>query len=137
MSRCEEPFGVGIKEVSPTVAAARKLSAALNQADAWAAYQVLGDPIVRCAIQQALWQVVTDTSMALPLEQCENVLREAVYHLGTRAVRGPLNSGGVEIPRLGPKSYMPWIWSGDRSDVLGRSFRQVVEHEYGEVVVHA
>jgi hypothetical protein len=121
-----------IEEVSTTIAVARQLTDAVNHADARAEYQVLGDPIVRCAVQQALWQMLTGTGMALSLEQCEDVLRETVHHLKTRGVGSPLESGGVEVPRLGPKSHTTWIWSGERSDVLGRSFRQMVEHEYGE-----
>jgi hypothetical protein len=130
----QRAFKNRIEELGTSLLVARELSAVLNQADARGAYRVLGDPIVRGAVQQALWQILTGTHMALPLERCEDVLRETILHLRTRAALGssPLESGEIKAPRLGPTSYMPWIWGGDRSDVFGRAFEQIVEHEYGE-----
>ena len=120
-----------LEEIGTTLLVAHQLRASLDQADAEVEYRTLGDPVVRCAIQHALWQILTGRQMALSLEQCGDVLLETVHHLKTRAVGSPLESGAVQAHRLGPTSYTGWIWNGERSGVLGRSFQQIMEHEYG------
>ncbi len=122
-----------IEEIGSHLAVARQLLRSLDRTDAQNEYRVLGDPVVRSVVQQALGQIVTGRQMVLSLDRCEEVLRETVRHIETGAGGGPLESGGVQVQRLGPMSYTPWIWSKQRSDdVFGCSFQQLVESEYGE-----
>jgi hypothetical protein len=124
-----------LEEIGSHIEVARQLLNLLTQADAQSTYGVLDDPVVRSVIQQILGWIVTDNQMVLPLEQCEEVLRETVRHIETGVVGGPLESGVVQVNRLGAASYTPWIWSTERrDDIFGQSFRQLVEAEYGELL---
>ena len=110
----------------------RRLLALLKGCDAEIEYRVLGDPVVRAIIQQALGKVVADSEMTLPLEQCEEVLAETVRHLETGAIRSPAEAAAVQTRRLGP-SRTPWVWTVERADdPFGRAFAQLVQAEYGE-----
>ena len=46
-----------LEEIGTTLLVAHQLRASLDQADAEVEYRTLGDPVVRCAIQHALWQI--------------------------------------------------------------------------------
>jgi len=122
-----------LEEIGQQLPAAAWLLDRINRAAPQDEYKVLGDPAVRAVIQQALGQIVTDTPMILPLEQCERFLREAAVHLESGARSSPLESGAIKPSRLGSTSYTPWIWTTERSDdIFGQCFQKLVEAEYGE-----
>lgn len=122
-----------IEMIGGQLAPARKLLDAVNGLDEEKQYRILGDPLVRAVVQQALGQIDTDTRMTLPLEECEGVLRETVRYVENGAGCSPLASGAVQANHLGPALYTPWIWTTDRSDdIFGRSFLKLITAEYGE-----
>jgi hypothetical protein len=107
--------------------AAGELLDQLSQADPNGQYRVIGDTVVRCAVQHAHTQIETGTQYGLPLDECEDILRET-SRLMKNGCYGPLGSGLVE--RLGPEP-LGWIWSEERSqDVFTRALKYVVEQNY-------
>jgi len=122
-----------LKDIGAVLPVALDLLHSLSQADPQIEYRVLGDPVVRAAIQQALGSVVTTDPMVLSLEQCEEILGETVRHIETGAVRCPLESGTSDRYSLGSESHTPFIYDGGPCNtVFERTFRQLVESEYGE-----
>jgi hypothetical protein len=106
---------------------------ALSQAECYTKYRVLGDSVVRCAIEHALAQLETGSAYGLPLNECEEVLRETLRLLEDGKGTGPLESRVEAVSRLGPESYHGWVWSEEQpDDIFGRSFRKIVRSNYGE-----
>jgi hypothetical protein len=109
---------------------AAQLADALDRADSHAQYRVLGDMVVRCAIQHALKQLETGDHWGLPLDMCEEIF-SATWRQVEAGEYGPLGSRLHD--RLGPEPHHGWIWSADRrDDVFARAFREVVGDNYGE-----
>jgi hypothetical protein len=124
-----------LQKISVAIPAADALLTALEAADASSQYYVLGDTVVRCAIQQALRQVVTNTHYGLPRADLANVFLAATQHVMRGSYRGPLESGAVTPERLGPNPWHGWIWSEDHSDdVFGRAFQFIVAENYGDAL---
>jgi hypothetical protein len=106
---------------------AGELSRALERSGREARYRVVGDPVVRHTIQQALRRVVSGTSDGLSLAECEEVFRETIGHLEEGKLGGPLVSGAGTPGRLGAEPFHGWLWSEQqRDDVFGRTFRRIV-----------
>jgi hypothetical protein len=119
-----------LHKISAHLPAAGQLLNTLGRTDAFTQYRVIGDTVVRCAVQHALRQIETRAPYGLPLEQCEEVFQATIQHLEEGRC-GPLGSGLTN--RLGTESYYGWIWSEERSnDVFARFFWHVVQDNYGE-----
>lgn len=119
-----------LHKISCHLPVAGQLLHALRQADPSCRYRVIGDMVVRCAVQHALKQVETGTQYGLPLGECEEVFRDSLRLL-REGVCAPLGSGLVH--RLGAAPYHAWIWSEERSsNVVGRAFRYLVYDNFGE-----
>jgi hypothetical protein len=117
-------------KISAHLPVAGQLLDTLCRAETYSQYRVIGDTVVRCAVQHALKQVETGTQYGLPLERCEEVFRATIRHL-EEGKDGPLGSGLVS--RLGPGQHHGWIWSEERADdVFARAFRYVVTDNYAE-----
>ena len=117
--------------ISERLSVAADLSRALERATPHCQYRVVGDPVVRHAIQQALRQVVKGTHDGVPLEACEEILRETVRHLSESRSGGPLESRATDVGRLGTEPWHAWIWSESQSDdVLGHVFRSVLHDNF-------
>ena len=116
-------------KISTQLPIAGQLVEALNRVGAYGQYRVLGDMVVRCAVQHALRQIETGVPYGLPLELCEDIFK-ATHQQIVEGVFGPLGSGLVN--RLGSGSYHGWIWSEERSeDVFDRAFGYLLETHYG------
>ena len=115
--------------ISAHLPVAGKLLDALCRADTYRQYRVIGDTVVRRAIQYALTTIKTGTQFGLPLEQCDEVFRATIRHLEEGHQCGPLGAGLNN--RLGPDAHHGWIWSEERSDdVFARSFRNLVQNYF-------
>jgi hypothetical protein len=114
---------------------AGQLQNALSQTDPYSRYRVIGDTVVRSAIQHALSQLETGSSYGLPLTECEDIFRATLRHLEEGQGGGPLEAGTehVQLHRLGPEPYHCRVWNDEhRDDIFGRSFRGRIWDVYGE-----
>jgi hypothetical protein len=101
---------------------------AIDQAEPYAQYRVIGDTVLRCAVQHAFTQLETGSQHGLPLQQCREIFQAAICHLeaGRPGLLGSELAG-----RLGPQPYHGWVWSEDRpDDAFARAFRDVVRENY-------
>ena len=118
-----------LERISKDLAGARRLNSSLNDCTPYGRYRVIGDTVVRCAVQHALRQLELGTPYGLPLEQCEEILADT-HLLVARGAYGPL--GYKLASRVCSRPRCPWIWDDQRSeDVFVRAFRSVVEDNYG------
>jgi hypothetical protein len=122
-----------LNTISSRLPVAGHLLDALGQADCYTRYRVLGDSVVRCVIEYALTQLETGSAYGLPLNECEEVLREAFRLLADGKCGAPLESRVTAISRLGAESYHGWVWGAEQpDDIFGRSLRNIVQSNYGE-----
>jgi hypothetical protein len=120
-----------LKKISAYLPVAGRLLEALCQATPYTRYRVIGDPVVRRAIQDALQQLDMGAHYGLPVEECEAVFQATIHHLESGKQGGPLECGITHVPRLGPEPYHGWVWSEEHSDdVFGRCFRAIVQENY-------
>jgi hypothetical protein len=121
-----------LDKISRHLRAAGRLLDALSQADSHTEYRVMGDTIVRCAVQHALKQLETKTEYGFPLDECEQIFLETSRHLEAGNSCGPLERGSLHVNRLGSQPYHGWVWSEEHSDdVFGRCFRRLIQTNYG------
>jgi hypothetical protein len=123
-----------LEKLASPIPIAGELVRALGDTPAHARYRILGDPVVRHAIQQALRQVVRGTQDGMPLADCEEVFRGAIRQLQEGKGIPPLEAGLPGASRLGTGSFDGWIWSeAHDDDVFGRTFRTLLrDHFRGE-----
>ncbi|MGW1288221.1 aKG-HExxH-type peptide beta-hydroxylase [Streptomyces sp. NPDC002586] len=123
-----------IEELGTSMPIAHRLLDSLERADKQSQYRVLGDPVVRAAIQHSLGRIVAGYEVALPLELCEEVFRRTVHHLESGSKDSPSESGAVPTWHLGSVRDTAWIWKPERSDdVFGRGFQQIIVSEYEDL----
>jgi hypothetical protein len=117
-------------ELSARLPSAGELRDGLVRANHDVRSRVLGDTVVRCAVHYAMTFIETSTRHGLPIEQCDEVFHATARHIEENQGE-PLGEGWVG--RLGTEPYHGWIWSANRSDdVFSRSFRSLVEDQFGE-----
>src|SRR6516164_3885186 len=83
-----------LQKISSRLPAAGQLLHVLGQADHYWQYRIIGDVVVRCAVNHALRQIELGTPYGLPLDECEEVLR-ATIRLLEKGICAPLGSGLV------------------------------------------
>jgi hypothetical protein len=121
-----------LESIGPSVPAGRRLLSALEQADPQAEYRVLGDPLVRRAVQQLVIEEAAGHRRQFPPHLCAQVLEAAERHVRAGATSGPLQGDPAAARWLGEPSRTPWIWSpGQGDDFLGRTFGGLVEWQFG------
>src|SRR5437763_8508089 len=64
-----------LRKISAYLPVAGQLLDMLCRADSHSQYRVIGDTVVRCAIQHALMQLELGTQSGLPLDECEEIFR--------------------------------------------------------------
>jgi hypothetical protein len=119
-----------LRKISAHLPVAGQLLNTLSQAGLYSQYRVIGDTVVRCAVQHAHKQVETGIPYGLPLDQCAEVF-QATVQLLEEGKCAPLGSGLSN--RVGPESHHGWIWSEERSDdVFTRALRYLTADNYGD-----
>ena len=122
-----------LEKIGETLASARELLDAMRQSDSNSRFHTLGDPVVRAVIQQALGHLFSDIEVTIPLQQCDEVLSEALHHVKPGMTSGPLAAGVRDVQWLGSPSETAWIWTSERrDDIFSQTFKQLVAAEYGE-----
>jgi hypothetical protein len=95
-------------------------------------YRLLGDPVVRAALQHLLQHNLESNNRLLPVGECRAVLEYALEHIERGRDVPPAVSGMSPLP-IGRAPHLGWIWTEDHADdVIGRAFRSLVHQEYGE-----
>ncbi|MDL4770778.1 aKG-HExxH-type peptide beta-hydroxylase [Actinomadura xylanilytica] len=117
-------------KISPRLPSAGTLLDALNRAGPAQRHRVIGDTVVRCAVNHALRQVEAGTPYGMPLQQCGELFEEAADHL---ADGKPVLLRSAPASRLSPDLEQTFVWSDLRGDDrFSRAFRDLVDDNYGE-----
>ncbi|MEU6989415.1 hypothetical protein ABZ953_01980 [Streptomyces sp. NPDC046465] len=120
-----------LKKVADGLPAAGRLLDALAGADRHREYRALGDPVVRCVIQQSLARATAGCEVVLPLALCEEVLDATARHLDAGTADGPSEAGAPRAHRLDPAAGPAWFWDPLRpDDAFGQAFRLLVAREF-------
>jgi predicted O-methyltransferase YrrM len=124
-----------LKVVANRFSSAGRLFLALEGADASSRYRLLGNTVVRCAIQHAHTQIETNAQYGLSLVECERVFDEADRYFQREKGGTPLESGKRRVHGVGAESQYGWIWSEEHpDDVFGQSFRYLIKQNYGDAL---
>jgi hypothetical protein len=118
----------GVEVIAERLPVARPLLAALHLASDERRYRVLGDPVVRDAINESLaW---AKAPFLEPPAAVEAILEAAVQALDEGATVAPLETAAARRFRIGNEPYHAWVWWDERSnDVFGKRFRALFERE--------
>src|SRR5713101_7212305 len=114
-NRLQVSYQRRLRKISARLPAAGAVLDALCRTGTYNRYRVIGDTVVRCAINDALRQIETETRRGLPLDECEQVFRAIVQYFEDGKFGGPLEFGAANVNRLGPEPHHGWIWSGEHS----------------------
>lgn len=123
-----------LSKISAHLPTAAAVLDGLCRADTYDRYRVVGDTVVRCAIDDALRQIETEVRHGFTLAECEKIFRTIVqyYAEGRSGARPGL--GSATVSRLGREAHHGWIWSdGHYGDVFGRAFSHAVHECCGEL----
>ncbi|MET3134518.1 hypothetical protein AAKU55_004818 [Oxalobacteraceae bacterium GrIS 1.11] len=121
-----------LDKIGAALPVAARLSQVLRATDADHRNQIIGDTVLRCAVQHALRQVVTGLPYGLPLAQCGALFQATLEHIAQGKPGGPLLTGFAQAHSLGSEPHQAWIWNEEHADdVFGRAFRDVMAHNYG------
>ena len=127
--RADRRYEDRLDELSAHLPVAGSVQDALAQACPGVARRVLGDTVVRYAINSALRQFAEAPRMSLSVEDCEEVLDATLDWLevgASSATRPPFGAGSAVS--LGKVPYHGRIWLGERgADVFTRVFRRIVK----------
>jgi hypothetical protein len=116
-------------KLSDDVQATGAVRDALCQADACDRRRILGDAVVRFAVNSALWQCQTGIRRGLPLDECEEVFRATLQYL-EECKSGVPPEFGCKVIHLESGPYHGGVWSGDSGDLFSRVFRWVVKQRF-------
>jgi hypothetical protein len=119
-----------LERLSKNLPAAATLLHTISQIDPYRQYRVIGDVVVRCAVQHALRQVELGEYYGLPLHQCEEIF-QATVRLLEEGECAPLGSRLTNW--LGTAPFHRWVWSEERpDDVFAHAFRYLVSDNFGD-----
>jgi predicted O-methyltransferase YrrM len=120
-------------KISARLPIAGQLLEAFARADDYTRYRVVGNTVIRCAVQHAHTQVETNEQYGLPIEECEKVFAGTIRHLQLGKRGSPFENGSAQLQRLGSEPYHGWIWNEEYpDDEFGQAFRNILKKEYGD-----
>jgi predicted O-methyltransferase YrrM len=106
---------------------------ALEQADDYTRYRIVGNTVIRCAVQHAHIQLEGKVLYGLPMADCEKIFETTHKYLTSGGLGSPFENGPVKLKRLGSTPNHGWIWQENYpTDVFGEAFRFILNQEYGE-----
>ena len=112
-----------LKMLAEHVPAAGQTLKAFAQASGPSRYRVMGDPVVRSAINTGL-SYFKLSGPEVNLEEIAGVLQVATRQLRANSRISPLSLGVAEPKRLGRSLHHGWIWKDEREeDFPAKSFR--------------
>lgn len=127
----EASFGRRLEAVAPHLQAAGQLLAALQDVDTPTRNRIVGNTVIRCAVQHAHLRVSSDAEYGLSVSECEAVFETTLQHLALGKHGTPFES--AHLAQLWPGAEYGWIWNDEYpNDVFGSAFRKILDLEYGE-----
>jgi len=119
-----------LRKIASHLPPAGQLLDRINRLSDFEQYRVLGDTVVRCAVQHALSRIETGAEVGLTLDQCAQIFSETGKHI-MAGEPGPLGSKLAQ--RIGPSDSYGWVWNDKRpDDVFASAFQQVVKANYDD-----
>ena len=120
--------------------AARQLAQQLDGAAPARQRQLLGDTVLRCAVQHAMRQLHLGDDYGLPLPQCAILFQAAGEHLRAGLPGGPLTAHLPPVARLHAEGRLqdedPYIWHAWQDGTpYACAFLAVMEDNYGAPLV--
>lgn len=107
------------------------LGTALQNKSTMARRKVLGDPIVRSAIDNALCHFKMGQGH-VHLGELQEILSLANECVSNGSNIAPFDVGGQPVFRIGAEDYHGWVWHNERiDDACGRHFRRLFELHLG------
>jgi predicted O-methyltransferase YrrM len=135
LEQLEVCYNRRLNAIACFVPSAKSLLEALRQASSQNRRCLMGNTVVRCAIQHAHVQLESKISAGLPLADCNEVFKAAVAHLDNGKDGTALENGILPLTRLGSEPYHGWVWSEEHpDDIFGRTFRSLIRENYGELL---
>src|SRR5215469_898617 len=135
-AQLQEAYTRRLAKIASFLPAAGEFMHAVEGADTPTRYRTLEDPVVRCATQHALTEIVTGTAAGLSLSACAAIFQEATYHVEQRKSGGLLSASAAGTDRLGEKPFHGWIWREEHSDgVVTTAFRDLVKFNFDGTLV--
>lgn len=130
-AQLEASFTRRLEAIAPHLPVAGQLAAALPDVDVATRNRIVGNTVIRCAVQHAHLRVSSDAEYGLSVGECEAVLEATVQHLALGRHGTPFES--APLAQLWPGSEFGWIWNDEYpNDVFGSAFRKIMELEYGD-----
>jgi hypothetical protein len=115
---------------------AGELLAALPKANEVVRQRVMGDPVVRSAINRGIACFKFDKSYP-EIDTLADVLRSAAHHLEANRFETPLEAGANESMKLGSAPNHAWIWCDDHAeDAAGQGFRSLMARCAPTLILH-
>ena len=121
-----------LERLADKVPAADTLLRALADLEPAVLDRVMGDMVLRCAIQHAIWKVVLDWERGMPLDRCAEIFEGAAKLIENGIDDSPLRSGSVAPEFVFAANSKSWVYSDDHvDDEFYRGFRELVHNNYG------
>jgi hypothetical protein len=92
-----------------------------------AVYPVLGDPVLRCAIEHGYIRQRTGRTYGFSKADCDSVFRAAIRQIAQGMEHGLLRAG---LEPLGAGPFRAGIWRAERADPLAQMFMRLVDRVY-------
>jgi predicted O-methyltransferase YrrM len=122
-----------LERLAEALPSAGALLLELRRADAAARCRIVGNTVIRCAVQHAFTFLETRKEVGLTLQECDGVFQGVVRHLADGGSGNPFENGACPFAPLSDQSHDTWIWDEDYpNDVFGAAFRKILDLEYGD-----
>lgn len=132
-AQLEASFCRRLDAIAVGLPVAGQLLAALQDADVSTRDRIVGNTVIRCAVQHAHLRVASDAEYGLSLGECEAIFETTLHHLMLGKPGTPFESADSHLLQLWPGSEHGWIWNeGYPHDVFGSAFRKILDLEYGD-----
>jgi hypothetical protein len=137
-SQMHSVFTYRLKSVASEIPTAGRLLDRLDELDQRQLRRVLGDMVLRCAINHATRRVRLNSPRGLSLDQCSELFEDAANLLEHGYSNAPTRHGAARQEFVAFSSGDSWIWSDEHDDdSYYRAFRELVHGNYGAHICSA
>src|SRR5258708_15080259 len=100
LNQLEVTFKRSLGRIAAYLPVAGRLLGALEHADSYTRYRVVGNTVIRCAVQHAHTRLDSGTPYGLSIPECEKVFEETVGHLELGKSGTPFENSVTHLDRL-------------------------------------